>query len=431
MTINAKCAILDDLVNLEKKGFPLAQTIIVAKHGISAKNISVWSSTRELLFHAREQGLGHYRSLVMASRVQFPDQEDKLYIAFCARRQQGLEVPDSWFQTNMLVILAADKPAATSPNYSWENFQASAGWLWRYKKRYRISIQCQTNKKNKSIHEKLPLIKKFHKWLLLVLQMSAPQRCPKYGRFPAFLMFHMDQIPIAFDVGSKRTNNGMGSVCFIRRVLGSGLDKRQATLQLCIRADGEQVVRLAIIFRGQGNVLDEEEMKLYQSLRHLITVYFQHNAWADVFVMLEWLKQFHCDTAGVGEEVLLGMDNHGAQQTCKFRQAAKAGKTCLAYTPPVCTDCISPCDHHVGAHLKVLIKSLFQEEMENTLHNVKLSASQRRMMMAIWAASAWAGLRTQTNLLRSAFVSTGFLIAKSGEDHLIKIPGVPNYGFRT
>ena len=77
------------------------------------------------------------------------------------------------------------------------------------------------------------------------------------------------------------------------------------------------------------------------------------------------------------------------------------------------------------------MKGLFKEDMETSLRNVKPSAQQRRMKMATWAACAWAVLRTKTAFLRSAFVSTGFLIAKSGEDSLIKIPGVANYNFRT
>ena len=42
---------------------------------------------------------------------------------------------------------------------------------------------------------------------------------------------------------------------------GSSQDKRQATLQLCIRPEGEQTVKPAIIFRGKGNVPTEERLK--------------------------------------------------------------------------------------------------------------------------------------------------------------------------
>ena len=45
----------------------------------------------------------------------------------------------------------------------------------------------------------------------------------------------------------------------------SGLDKRQATLQLCIRAEGDQNVKPALVFRGKGNVssLEKEDNFFY------------------------------------------------------------------------------------------------------------------------------------------------------------------------
>ena len=51
----------------------------------------------------------------------------------------------------------------------------------------------------------------------------------------------------------------------------SGLEKRQATLQLCIRGNGSQTVKPAIVFRGKGNVTLSELAKHYKR----IDVYFQ------------------------------------------------------------------------------------------------------------------------------------------------------------
>ena len=56
-----------------------------------------------------------------------------------------------------------------------------------------------------------------------------------------------------------------------------GLDKRQATLQLCIRAGGEQNVKPAIIFRGKGNVSPAEKATYDKG----VDVYFQKSAWMD------------------------------------------------------------------------------------------------------------------------------------------------------
>ena len=59
--------------------------------------------------------------------------------------------------------------------------------------------------------------------------------------------------------------------------LSSGLDKRQATLQLSIGTDGEQNVKPAPIFRGKGRVATEEKEKYDKR----VDVYFQQNAWMD------------------------------------------------------------------------------------------------------------------------------------------------------
>ncbi len=69
----------------------------------------------------------------------------------------------------------------------------------------------------------------------------------------------------------------------------------------------------------------------------------QPNAWADSHVMLDWADQFDADTAGLQlPEKLLGMDNHGAQQTDQFKTKLQTMNTTPVYTPPDCTDCISP-----------------------------------------------------------------------------------------
>jgi len=88
--------------------------------------------------------------------------------------------------------------------------------------------------------------------------------------------------------------------CFILLPHGSGLEKRQASLQLCISPQGPQLVRLAIIFKGTGqHDLCAAEKCFYSNLSHLICVYFQPNAWADELVMLDWLDQFSLDTASL------------------------------------------------------------------------------------------------------------------------------------
>ena len=80
----------------------------------------------------------------------------------------------------------------------------------------------------------------------------------------------------------------------------------------------------------------------------------------------------------------------------------------------------------------VVAEEIISTRYRPTLDIGGLAAWQRRVKMATWVAGAWVILREDTSFLRASFVSTGFLVALDGsEDHKIRIPGVPQYNFRS
>ena len=68
---------------------------------------------------------------------------------------------------------------------------------------------------------------------------------------------------------------------------GSGLNTRQCTLQVCCRPTGEQP-RLAVIFRGTGKRVSEDEKAAYQQD---IDVYWRENLWANMQMSVEWVEK--------------------------------------------------------------------------------------------------------------------------------------------
>jgi len=100
-----------------------------------------------------------------------------------------------------------------------------------------------------------------------------------------------------------------------------------------------------------------------------------------------------------------------------------------------CTDLVSASDHHVCAELKRIMSLFYKHELGKNRAawcdlDKGLSESERRIKMAQWAAYAWLIVQQKTDFLRSAFVSTGFLVAADrSEDHLIKMTGLDNYTF--
>ena len=86
--------------------------------------------------------------------------------------------------------------------------------------------------------------------------------CPIYGRFPLANRFNVDQVPLPFIVGFDTTWEESGTDRVWIRQYGNALDKRQASLQLCMAADG-QSMKAAIIFRGRPDSTCDSFIALY------------------------------------------------------------------------------------------------------------------------------------------------------------------------
>ena len=362
------------------------------------------------------------KKICIAPRGQFHEAEEALYLKFVYRRSVlKLPVSQEWLKDEFKIILTEQKPEG------WENFCYSPGWVTGFCVRFSICDRAMTNKKSHSVLERLPIIRQFHRYLIYLLpRMSAVQQCPKYGRFAARNRYHMDQIPMPFVFSSKRTLHFKGATDVpIRHPDGSGLEKRQCTLQLTIRAEGPQNIRPMLIFRGAGHV-GRAELQYYESLGS-IQVAWQAKAWADRRIMMDWLECFDEDIGGSGTtrpEVMLGMDQHGSQMVDEFLDGMVERNIFGVYTPVNCTDVTAPIDHHVGARLKSIISGLyvrdFSRNMERWLDH--LTAGERRMYIASWVVEAWDLLKVDGDFFKKVFQSTGFCNAQDGsENHLVTV----------
>ena len=86
----------------------------------------------------------------------FAAQEAALFKKFKIRRIQGLAIDGEWFKTEMkLLVQESDHPRK-------DQFKGSNKRLSKFCRRNGLSSQRKTNKKSKSILERLPKIKNFH-----------------------------------------------------------------------------------------------------------------------------------------------------------------------------------------------------------------------------------------------------------------------------
>ena len=117
----------------------------------------------------------------------------------------------------------------------------------------------------------------------------------KWGRFKPNRRLNVDQVTLPFAIEVKRTYDLPPMEKREKRAHrtwvaspGAGLEKRQCTLQICILPDAATKVKFAVIFRGTGKRISNEEKAQYHKD---VDVYWQQNAWADLQFSIQWAKK--------------------------------------------------------------------------------------------------------------------------------------------
>jgi hypothetical protein len=349
-TYAEKFDVVTQLIAAEAAGEYKATSRIANAKGIKEKTVRQWKFLQKDIIAVA--GTRHKNKKKLRWFTGLDEQaEQQVYFEFCQKRDLGRKVRGKWLRKTYKKRVKAGGGKT----------KGSKGWLAGFLRRWSISSQCRTNKKTTPIMDRKEKIMAFHTSLIYGLQWTGTQRCPKYGRFPAETMFHMDQVPIEFTGTSRKTYNRIGdrSGCRLGDPSASDAGKRFCTVQMTIRAGGPQIVPCELIFRRKDSVgLSGAEMAHYANLPN-IRVRFQGKAWADEGVMLDYFHDFRRDTADLGE-VMLGMDNHGSQQTNLCRTLMEYLYIVPVYTPANCTDVVSPCDHHVGRDLQVKLVEQYE-----------------------------------------------------------------------
>ena len=105
-------------------------------------------------------------ALSKTRKAVYPEKEDELYELYKVRRAKGLPVDGEYFSSKMIILVKRDHPDA--------NFKASDCWKTKFLHRYGISLQSKTNKKSKSIQERLPKVRNFHWWTQYQMALEEP-----------------------------------------------------------------------------------------------------------------------------------------------------------------------------------------------------------------------------------------------------------------
>ena len=247
------------------------------KHANAAKKFKIhrsmvwkWLGAREKIFaEAARKSVNALFKIRPSAQYKHQALFHQLNMDFEDARRKGYKIDHNWLWVRAIKIKRMQEQDDEATIGSW--------CVAAFVKMFRIRSRAKQRTKNVSKEASIPHLTAFHgRMRAQLIRVGYNDRYhPKWGRFLPEERWNVDQSPLPFVINSKRTyetENARGNrdhKVWIAQP-GNGLEKRQASLQICIRADGTPA-RLAIIFRGQGNITKVER----QAYHKKVDVFFQ------------------------------------------------------------------------------------------------------------------------------------------------------------
>jgi hypothetical protein len=349
--------------------------------------------------------VGRYiRKLCERRAAKYELAEGKCIIWLRQQRKKGLRVSSKTLRKYM--IKQVHKLHQDSPNYL--HFKASQGWLKRFMARHHLCWRMRNDNALKSAEQLAHGVQKFIKELRRLRAEHPDQNDQVWGKFGPRYTFNVDQVPLPFASTQKRTIEFMGTQRVWIKQPGSGLDKRQATLQLLIRGEGKQP-KPVLIFRGKKHYTrpcDKDkrakESELYDKD---VEVLWQPKSWADTETCVEWAEGSLADFVNehIDGPILLMTDRLTAQIATKFTDAIQQvgqspSDNHIRYGPAGATHIWQPVDRHIGARYKNLMSDLYHDYMADRGDrddDSKVTTGQRRVLLTQWAGQAYRALEEE------------------------------------
>ena len=191
--------------------------------------------------------------------------------------------------------------------------------------------------------------------------------------------------------------------------------------------------RLAIIFRGKGTRISEDEKS---SWHKDVDVYFQDNAWADTKFSVKWAEKTLLDAVEDVDRFSLFCDNLTGQTADEFKDAVSKLIGVCWYGLPNATDLWQVIDAGYAELLKVLIGQaqhawLDDDQIADLWYGQEkgFTAKDRRILITHWGNAHNKLITPQYDDFRwCLFEKTGLLMTADGSANDKVCPeGLPGY----
>jgi len=391
---------------------------------IPRRTISDWVQKRSTIEKlGRDSRVKKEESLVCTRRVLWPELEDFLYKEFMERRKTGRTVRQGWFR-----IQSRFQFRVIYPNVNPEIFRFSNGWFRGFLNRHRISLRSITKKAQKVPGDYEMLVVN---WLRFNRRNSQPRTASFWevalerpvGRFELSNICNLDETPIPFEYLQGKTYNRVGEKTIWVKETRSGWDKRQATLVLCVFADGIPRVPPMVIFRGTGTRLGREKLRYHPE----VLVEFNPTAYMNEVLFEKYIRNYLIPVLE-GRPTLFALDLMGSHKTPAILDLFRQNDITPSIIPAGCTSLVQPLDISINKPFKGLMQDLTDErifELESVDEFEKWTVGDRRVMTTECVGNAFSQFHNEkAEVIRRSFWKVGLSLPINGSrDYELDIKG--------
>jgi hypothetical protein len=245
----------------------------------------------------------------------------------------------------------------------------SRGWFARFLSRNNIAIRIATNKAQQAPEECYEIVTKFlcfnrrNSQLRDGLEETLLQTVLAVGCFLLSNIVNTDQLPLPWEYLEGRTYGFKGAKTVWIAGKKSGWDKRQATIQLTVFADGISRVKPLIIFRGAASSSTAPRQKEEKQYDSRVVVKFNPKGYANEDTHLYWLEQMLAPVLGAESRLTLPvMDLFKSHKTPAVLKWLKDHNITPSVVPAGCTSLVQPLDVSINRPFKDILKQSVDDE---------------------------------------------------------------------
>lgn len=319
-----------------------------------------WVQKRNLIFAAVRAARSGSQLLVRRRAGHFDAAEvktaEEVRTARAAGRRVSARVIRAVIRRHVAALYSAEEV---------KTFKASNRWLGAFCNRFAFAIRRATNRKSKPVAARLPLVRRYiarlprrlarHARAPIVGPLQPPLLDLPVASYPmgieSYCRVNVDQSPFEFDSDMSRTYCTKGNkAVHVASAHGQHKESRFGTFQILVNLSGirELQPKLVIVFRGQGNV-KQQELDAYDKR---VIVFFQRKAWMDDALCLRWLHEVYAPyekdvrsklRSACDDNLLMFVDGLSGQTSPAFIKSARTYNTLVHVGPGGTTDLTQVC----------------------------------------------------------------------------------------